>query len=188
MKNKFLFLSMLIVAMPGFGQGVFSNQTNFVLEKVVQEYTSQFKNIKGEVINKSKVSTACKSTLTIPGAVSTTITQSVAEDQQVLVWESVLYTGPDFTTAKARYETLFSQIKNTIIKPAGEKALIVNGLYLNPSADKIFNTIQFDLLPANGTLQKVNIELVLQKDAGKWKVVLSVNDKGRTEAGGIVIK
>ena len=69
MKNITLFLSILIVAMPGFGQGVFSNQTNFVLEKVVQEYTSQFKNIKGEVINKSKASTAYKSTLAIPGAV-----------------------------------------------------------------------------------------------------------------------
>ncbi len=188
MKNITLFLFIVMIGMPGFGQGVFSNQTNFTLERVVQEYASQFKNIKGEVINKSKASTAYKSTLSIPGAVSTTIIQSATEEHQVLIWESVLYTGPDFNTAKTRYETLFNQIKNTIIKPAGEKPLIVNGLYLNPSSDKIFNTIQFDLLPANGPLQKVNIDLVLQNEAGKWQIVLSVDDKGRTDAGGIVIK
>ena len=188
MKNVLLFLTIVVFSIPGFAQGVFSNQTNFVLEKVVQEYTSQFRNIRGEIINKSKASTAYKSTLAIPGAVSTTITQTIAEDRQVLAWETVLYTGPDFNTAKARYETLFNQIKNTIIKPAGEKPLIVNGLYLNPSADKNLNTIQFDLLPANSSLQKVNIDLVLQHEAGKWQIVLSVADKGRTEAGGIVIK
>lgn len=188
MKNTCLLLAILAVAAPGFGQGVFSNQTNYILEKVVQEYTSQFKNIRGEVINKSAASSAYKSTLTIPGAISTTITQAVAEEHEVLSWESVLYTGTDFSTAKARYENLFNQIKNTIIKPAGEKPLIVNGLYLNPSSDKIFNTIQFDLLPANGPLQKINIDLVLQHEGSKWQIVLSVADKARTDAAGIVIK
>jgi hypothetical protein len=188
MKNILLFLPILFLGAPGFAQGVFSNQTNFTLEKVVQEYASQFKNIKGELLSSRQGASAYKSTLTIPGAVSTTITQSVAEDRQVISWESVLYTGKDFNTAKTRFETLFNQIKNTIIKPIGEKPLIVNGLYMNPSADKIYNTVQFDLLPANGPLQKVNIDLVLQNESGKWQIVLCVYDRERTASGGIVVK
>lgn len=181
MKNILLLLLMFSAGNTCMSQGVFSNQTNNILEKVVQDYPGQFKNIKGEVLSSRSGSTEYKSTISIPGAVSTTITQSVVAHKQTVSWQSVIYTGGEFSAAKNRFEELFNQIKNTIIKPEGGNAAIVNGLYMNPSEDKTFTTIQFDLLPATGFMQKINIDLMLKNSGGQWKIILSVYDKDMKE-------
>jgi hypothetical protein len=189
MKNILLFLPMLFAVVASTAQGVFSNQTNFMLEKVVQDYPSQFKNIRGKLLASEAASEKYASTLAIPGAISTTIIESKQADKPVVCWQSVLYVNTDFAIAKGRFENLFEQIKNTIIKPVDEKPVIVNGLFINPHPDKIFTTIQFDLLPPVSAVQKVNIDLVMQHTGSQWQIVLSVYDKERTaDAGGIVIK
>ncbi len=181
MKNIILLLLISSFGSTCISQGVFSNQTNKTLEKVVQDYPSQFKNIRGELLLSRPGSAAYKSTIAIPGAVSTTITQSAVAHKQTVSWQSVVYSGNEFNAAKNRFEELFNQIKNTIIKPEGEKAAIINGLYINPSEDKTFTTIQFDLLPATRLMQKVNIDLTLKNDGGQWKITLSVSDKDMKE-------
>ncbi|MEP7279021.1 MAG: hypothetical protein ABI813_10285 [Bacteroidota bacterium] len=180
MKN-ILLLFLLYVSAAGSAQGVFSNQTNSTLEKVVKDYPSEFKNIRGELISAGPGSAEYKSTLTIPGAVSTTILQSALAQKQVVRWQSVVFSGNEFDAAKNRFEALFNQIKNTIIKPEGEKAVIVNGLYLSPSADKTVTTIQFDLMPPMGFMQNINIDLVLRNTGHKWNIILSVYDREMKE-------
>ena len=162
MKNILLLLLMFSAGNTCISQGVFSNQTNNILEKVVQDYPSQFKNIKGEVVSSKSGSTEYKSTISIPGAVSTTITQSVAAHKQTVSWQSVFIPAKNFLRLKPGSKNLFNQIKNTIIKPQGGKAAIVNGLYMDPSEDKTFTTIQFDLLPATGFCKRYNIDLMLR--------------------------
>ena len=187
MKSILLLLPIFVFGATGKAQGVFSNQTNFILEKVVQEYASQFSNIKGDRLSSAAGGSTYSSTLAIPGAVSTVISEAATAQKKIMAWQSVLYSGTEFSTAKGRFETLFDQIKNTIIKPVGEKPVIVNGLFQNPSADKLYNTIQFDMLPAGGSMQKLNIDLILQHEGSKWLIVLSVSDKERTDAGAAVV-
>jgi hypothetical protein len=188
MKNTLLLLLIFSFNCACRSQGVFSNQTNNTLEKVVQDYPSQFKNIKGELLSSRPGSEEYKSTIAIPGAISTTITQLAVGHKQTVSWQSVIYAGNTFTAAKDRYEELFNQIKNTIIKPQGGKAAIVNGLYMNPSEDKTFNTIQFDLMPANVLLQKVNIDLILKNTGTQWQIILSVYDRDIKETEALTTK
>ena len=115
MKNINLLLLILSVYSSTIAQGVFSNQTNNTLEKVVQDYPRQFKNIKGELLSSKPGSAEYKSIITIPGAVSTTITQAAVSHKQIVSWQSVLYSSNEFGAAKAHFEELFNQIKNTII-------------------------------------------------------------------------
>jgi len=61
-------------------------------------------------------------------------------------------------------------------------------MYIDPSADKTYTTIQFDLLPPSGAMQKLNIDLVLKNTNGQWKIVLSVYDKDRKETEAMVVK
>ncbi|MEO5682831.1 MAG: hypothetical protein ABIQ88_09325 [Chitinophagaceae bacterium] len=177
MKNSSALLLILLFSTCSIAQGVFSNQTNYTLEKVVQDYPSQFKNIRGELISSGAGAEAYKSTIAIPGALTTTITQSAANQKQVLSWESVLYKGSDFKAASSRFEQLFNQIKNTIIKPRGERAVIVNGMYASPSAEMAVSTIQFDMLPPTVLLQKMNIDLTMQNSGSQWTISLRVYDK-----------
>lgn len=188
MKTTCMLLFILFLYAPIFAQGVFRNQTSSALEKVVQDYPSHFKNIRGELLASVQGSSQYKSNVSIPGALSTSITQSAAASKQLLSWESVVFAGTDFNTVKTHFEELFNQIKNTIIKPTGEKAVIVNGMYMDPSEDKTFTTIQFDLLPASGMMQKLNIDLAMRSVGKEWKIVLSVYDKDRSEPGNMLVK
>ena len=188
MKNISLLLLISFWSCACAAQGVFANKTNAILEKVVQDYPSQFKNIKGELLSSAPGLTEYKSTITIPGAVSTTITQSAVAHKQVLSWQSVVYSGTEFNAAKGRFEELFNQIKNTIIKPEGESPVIIDGQYNNPAEDKASTSILFDLLPATGAMQKINIGLMLKNTSGEWKIILSVYDKDGKETEAIVVK
>jgi len=177
MKNTCLLLSLVIFAISSQAQGVFSNQTNSTLEKVVKDYPSQFKNIRGEQVSTTAGTTEYKSTIAVPGAVSTVIIQAGNNHKSTTSWQSVLYAGNNFGDAKTHFEALYNQIKNTIIKPEGGKAVIVNGMYTDPSADNTFTTIQFDLLPPIGVMQQVCIDLILKNTGKQWKICLNVYDK-----------
>jgi len=177
MKNTCLFLLLFSICFTCCAQGVFSNQTNSTLEKVVKDYPSQFKNIKGELLSSNGSATEYKSIIAIPGAVSTVITESVVAHKSAVSWQSILYAGNTFSGARSRFEELFNQIKNTIVKPDGGKAVIVNGMYIDPSENNTFTTIQFDLLPATGIMQEVCVDLVLRNTGKQWKIFLNVYDK-----------
>ncbi len=188
MKNILTLLLILFFGASVPAQGVFRNQTNNTLEKVVQDFPSQFKNIRGELLSSSQGSAEYKSNISIPGAVSTTITQSTNAHKQVLSWQSVVFSGGEFDKAKSRFEELFNQIKNTIIKPEGQKAVIINGMYTDPAESKPVTAIQFDLLPATGLMRQVNIDLVMKNTGNQWKIVLSVYDKDRKDADFVIAK
>lgn len=177
MKNIYLLLFLIPCVQLCIAQGVFTNQTNNALEKVVKDYPSQFKNIKGELVSSSGSTTEYKSTISIPGAVSTSIVQTGSEQKQSVSWHSVVCTAKDFATASRRFEETFNQIKNTVIKPAGANAVIVNGVYMDPSPEKTFSAIQFDLMPSNRLMQNVSIDLVLTNTGKQWEIILNVYDK-----------
>ncbi len=177
MKNYIFLTLLLLPGLAGRCQGVFNNQTNNVLEKVVQDFPKQFRNIKGELVSTSAGQAEYTSAISIPGALSTNIIQTSANHNQALCWQTVLYAGTGFDNAKKRFEELFNQIKNTIVKPEGGKAAIVNGFYIDPVERNTFTTIQFDLLPAQASLEKVNIDMLLKNTGHQWKIVLSVYDK-----------
>ncbi|MDE3248041.1 MAG: hypothetical protein KGO82_05255 [Bacteroidota bacterium] len=186
MKNAWLFCLALCLAITGYSQGVFSNQTNFILEKVVQEYSTQFAGIKGKPLP-AAADPSFASTLSIPGAISTTIIESTQKEKPAHCWQSVLFANDNFGTASAKFETLFNQIRNTIIKPVDEKPVIVNGLFVRPSQDKLWTTIQFDMLPPSGIAQKLNIDLVLYHRQTQWEIILTVYDKERTANGALAV-
>jgi len=177
-----------LLAAPCMAQGVFRNQVNNTLEKVVQDYPSQFQNIRGERLPSDQGAMAFKSNIAIPGAVSTTITQSADNQKQLLSWKSVVYSTTEFNQARNRFEETFNQIKNTIIRAQGEKAVIVNGMYINPSADQTYTIIQFDLLPPSGIMQKVNIDLSMENTGTRWEIVLNVYDKERNNNMATIVK
>jgi len=188
MKNTSLLLVILFATVTSNAQGVFKNKVNTALEKVVQDYPSHFTNIKGEQLSSRQGAAEYKSNIVIPGALSTSITQQEASQHSNITWQSVLFTSSEFGQARTQFEELFNQIKNTVIRAPGEKAVIVNGMYIDPSADKNFTAVQFDLLPAAGLMQKLNIDLLLENTGSQWQILLTVTDKERKDGGAIVVK
>ena len=99
MRNLFLTLSPVLLSATLSAQGVFSNRTQVVLEKVIQDYPNHFYNIKGELISQAMQSSRYKSTLQLPGAQSTVITVS----SHTQGWSCVVLETKRFKEASDRF-------------------------------------------------------------------------------------
>jgi hypothetical protein len=160
-------------------QGVFSNKTQVVLEKVIQDYPNHFYNIKGELISQALQTSRYKSTLQLPGAESTVIT--VSGGSQGSDWSSVVLQTKNFSEARDRFATIYGQLSNSIITASGQKTFILSGQYETPTEDRKSTAIVFSLLPGVGEMKKLKVELALRQEQNEWKIELSVEDKDEAQ-------
>lgn len=177
MKGLTVFL-LLTIPNTVFAQGAFTNHTHSALQKVINDYPNNFRNIKGNLINEDPQSTDYSSTVQIPGSINTVITRyNASENKEIYSWKCLLLESEDFEVVSQKYKDLFNQIKNSIIKIDGEKPFILNGTYEVPTEEKRFATSAFYLLPATGDMKKLKVELSLQYYVTEWKVALLVYDQ-----------
>lgn len=166
-----LILALLLSLCAG-AQGVFSNKTNAALKMVIEDYPNHFSNIKGDHISTYEPAVNYKSKVIIPGSVNCMLTQY--KTNETYSWTCELFSSADFQKAKTRFNDLYNEIHNTIIKLDGEKPAILNGQYAAPEKDRKHNTIIFHFLPSKGIIQKLHVEMQLQSEGGDWKIILKV--------------
>jgi hypothetical protein len=179
MRSSILALIPVLLAATVSAQGVFSNKTQVVLEKVIQDYPNHFYNIKGELISQALQSSRYKSTLQLPGAESTVIT--VSSGSQGSGWFCVVMETRDFGEARDRFAALYGQLSNSIITAGGRKTFILSGQYETPAEDRKSTSIVFSLLPGVGDMKKVKVSLTLRQEQSGWKILLSVDDKDEAQ-------
>jgi hypothetical protein len=179
MRSAILTLTPVLLSATLSAQGVFSNKTQVVLEKVIQDYPNHFYNIKGELISQALQSSRYKSTLQLPGAESTVIT--VSSGNQGSGWSCVVMETKSFTEARERFAAIYGQLSNSIITAGGQKTYILSGQYETPTEEKKSTCIVFSLLPGVGEMKKLKVELTLRQEQNGWKIQLSVDDKDEAQ-------
>src|SRR5688572_4296957 len=171
----------LLLAMPFYAasqQSAFTNQTHTTLQKVINDYPNQFRNIKGAVIVENPQTTDYVSIVQIPGSVNTVITKySASGDDEIYSWKCVMLESEDFEAVSKKYREIFNQMKNSIIKLDGNKPFILNGSFEEPTEEKRFISTPFTLVPASGDLKKLRVELTIEYLVTEWKVSLLVYDQ-----------
>jgi hypothetical protein len=175
MKTVILAIIVVACSVDLSAQGVFSNATNTALEKVIQDYPNQFRNIKGSVLIQNAQATDFESSIKIPGSISCIVSQSNSS-RKTMSWKAELVTSSNFSEASTKYTDLYNQIKNTIIKIQGSKPYILNGQYAAPEKSKSYQAVVFDMLPSAGELQKIKVEISLEQVGSNWKLQLSIYD------------
>ena len=166
-------------------QGVFSNHTQTVLEKVIQDYPNHFYNIKGEQIAQAKQGVQYTSTVQLPGASSTVITLTGGAQSSGERWACTLTKGENFEQARARFKEVYTQLSNCIIRNNARKTFILTGQYEDPEPEKKQALVQFSLLPAVGDLKNVHVVLCMKQEGSAWYIALSVDDRNyRDESQG----
>jgi len=179
MKNVSL-LILLSVCLKVSAQGVFTNQTNSAIEKVIQDYPNQFRNITGALLIEKQQTADYQSNIQIPGAVSCQVIKYNSSKKE-LCWRAELLQTNNFEEARALYKNIYNQIRNSIVKIEGEKPYILNGQYDVPDERKRNHSIVFSMLPAVGDMQKLKVELSLMQQGTSWKVVVVVHDQDDKE-------
>jgi hypothetical protein len=179
MRSAILTLTPVLLSATLSAQGVFSNKTQVVLEKVIQDYPNHFYNIKGELISQALQTSRYRSTLQLPGAESTVIT--VSSGSRGSDWSCVVLDTKSFTEARDRFAAIYGQLSNSIITAGGQKTFILSGQYETPAEDKKSTSIVFSLLPGVGEMKKIKVELMLRQENSGWKILLSVDDKDEAQ-------
>ena len=180
MRNMLLTFAPVLFAATLTAQGVFSNKTQTVLEKVIQDYPNHFYNIKGELISQATQTARYRSTLQLPGSASSTITLNTANASASGWTCTVLETG-NFETAKSRYAEIYAQLSNSIITSGNQKTFILSGQYETPAEDRKSTHVVFSLLPGVGDMKNLKVDLFLHEEEKVWKILLSVQDKDAKE-------
>lgn len=166
----------MLVCLKGSAQGVFANQTNSAIEKVIQDYPNQFKNITGALVLEKQQTADYQSSIQIPGALSCQVIKYNSGRKEIY-WRAELLETRKFEEAKRLYKDIYNQIRNSIVKIEGEKPYILNGQYDIPDERKGFHSVVFSMLPSVGEMQKLKVELSLVRHATDWKVVIVVHDQ-----------
>src|SRR5580704_19423357 len=104
MRNSLLTMAPVLLSATLSAQGVFSNKTQVVLEKVIQDYPNHFYNIKGELISQALQSSRYKSTIQLPGAQSTVVT--VSTGSQGSDWSCTVLQTKNCTEARDRFAAI----------------------------------------------------------------------------------
>jgi len=179
MKSIITLVILVIATFSAVSQGVFTNDVNSALQKVIQDYPNHFVNIKGAQVMGNNQRVQYHSNVEVPGSLISVVTQYSASQKGLYSWKCVMMESEQFAEAKTRFTELYNQIRNTIVKIEGEKPFILNGKFETPTDDRKFTTVIFQLLPATGKMQKLKVELTLQQYLNDWKVTLSVYDQER---------
>ena len=177
MRNIILTLvPMMLLSVIISAQGVFSNKTQSILEKVIQDYPNRFYNIKGERIQQTRQATEFRSTVQLPGSSSSIVTLYNATRNEDYSWTCAVSGIEGFDKAKNRFREIFGQISNSIITTTGQKTFILTGQYEEPAEEKKCTRIVFSLLPGVGEEKKLKVELSMHEESNAWKITLSVYD------------
>jgi len=179
MRNIILTIATVLLSGALMAQGVFSNKTQSVLEKVIQDYPNHFHNIKGELISQVQKTAEYKSTLQLPGSPSCMIVLtggSEAVASEGYSWTCTVLEAESFEKARERFHDIYGQLSNSIITSGKQKTFILNGQYEDPASDKKSTRVVFSLLPAVGDMKKLRVELLLVNEEKGYKILLSVND------------
>jgi hypothetical protein len=183
MRNIFLTIAALVLVIGLSAQGVFSNKTHSVLERVIQDYPNRFYNIKGELISQTHQTAEFKSTIQVPGSSSTVITRYTVLKSEDYTWSSTVFEAAGFEEAKNKFKEIYGQITNSIVTTADRKTFILSGQYEEPGEDKKITHVIFSLLPGVGEEKKLKVGLSLCQEAGgRWKITLCVYDQSGEEA------
>jgi len=177
MKCVLLLLAVGLIFIHAYPQGVFNNSTTSTLQKVIEDYPNSFRQIKGENISNECKASSYSSKVQMPGASNCVIIEYKGGKKEVYAWKCDLVEAGDFNRVRDQFKNFYGSIKNSIIKIEGQQPFILNGKYESPAADKDFTSVIFELLPSSGELQKLKVELRIQRRMNKWRIVLSVYEQ-----------
>jgi hypothetical protein len=154
-----------------------ANTISTDVKKVIDDYPSHFDNIKGEVIIQNPQSTDYVCNFKVSGAEECTITRYTGKKNLVSSWQAVMLTTESFDEAKKKFKTLYGQLNNLALK-----TMHLKGEYESPVEEKKFTSVLFTFDPADESVRKLRVELILEAEQMDWKVKVLVYDRDRDDS------
>lgn len=146
------------------------------IKKVIEDYPAHFDNIMGAPIIKNPQSTDYQCNFKVNGAEECTITRYTGKKNLISSWQAVMLTTENFEEAQKKFKSLYTQINNLSLR-----AMHLKGVYEAPAEEKKFTSVLFSFDPADESIKKLKVELVIEAEGMDWKVKLLVYDRNRAD-------
>lgn len=173
---------LLLSVLPSSAQfrALVNNNLRNDIQKVVAEYTMDFQNIRGEVLNQNPQSVEYASNLKLYDAQECRITRYSSGAKPIYSWQALMFTSEEFETASKKYKWLFNQLKGLNVYYIRDQYTL-KGDYEAPDESKKFTTTCFALQSPPPALKKLKVEIAMQFEFPEWKVNLFVYEREKED-------
>ena len=149
-------------------------------QKIVVEYTHNFANICGQVINQNPQTVEYASEIKLGGAQQCVVTKYSSGSKPIYTWQALMFTSEDFETASKKYKWLFSQLKGTNVHYVKDQYTL-QGQFEPADESRKFTTSVLVVNAPPTPLEKLKVEVALLFEFPEWKVNLTVFEKERED-------
>src|SRR5258706_5301043 len=125
------------------------------VKKIIDDYPNHFENVRGEMIIQNPQSTEYQCSVKLNGAEESVITRYSGK-RNFISWHAVMLTTENFDEAKKKFNSLYNQLNNLCIK-----SIRLKGAYESPVEDKKFTSAILSFDPADESLKKLKVEVVM---------------------------
>jgi len=187
MKKTIFFLLYAVITSAVFGQQqppkppspdvAFSDALN----KVVQDYTSNFIHIQGEKMPADMDADAYKSRICIPAALGCKVMRYRSAEDKTANWQAGFYEGESFEEAVKMYKKIYSLVKKAAVKGVATSAAGFDGKLETVDESIGFAVSTLRLKTTNKTYKDLVAEVEITSNFTGWEVRLNVYTKKKIE-------
>jgi len=145
------------------------------VKKIIDDYPNHFETLVGEMIIQNPQSADYQCSLKISGAEESIITR-YSRKKNYISWHAVMLTTENFEEARKKYSSLYNQLNNLSIR-----SMRLKGVYESPAEEKKFTSAVLSFDPADETLKKLKVEVMMEAEQMEWKVKLLIYDRERED-------
>jgi hypothetical protein len=190
MKNYLLTAigSLIVLCSPGqlLKKNVLNSHTAFAdsLNKIVNDYPNNFKNIQGVLLPQEIDADAYQSVAGLPGASNCIIKRYHSLVDNSASWQAVLYNGDNFEAARKAYKSIFTQVKKTNIKTTGNHIASFAGELQTVEENMRFAVSSLRLKATDEVFAQFAADIELVGNYDGWQVHLNIYRKKKDTEGG----
>lgn len=147
------------------------------LNKVIQDYTSNFVHIQGSKMPVDVDADSYKSKICLPAAIGCKIMRYRSIEDNSANWQAGLYEGESFEDAFKLYKKVFSQVKKTAVKGVATSSAGFDGKMESVDENIGFAVSTLRLKTTNRAYKDLVVEVEMASNYTSWEVKLNVYTK-----------
>ncbi len=151
------------------------------LNKVIQDFTSNFIHIQGAKMPADVDADTYKSKVCVPAALGCKVMRYRSAQDKSASWQAGLYDGESFEEAVKIYKKVFSQVKKTSVRGVATTAAGFDGKLQAVDENVGFAVSTLRLKTTNKTFKDMVAEVEITSNFTGWEVRLNVYTKKMVE-------
>ncbi|MCG7858540.1 hypothetical protein [Flavihumibacter sp.] len=150
---------------PGFDEAI---------QAVIFDYSTNFRNIQGPLVNDEAEYEKYASLVELPGAEQSIITRFHSVEDTTASWQAIMLSTEEYDEAASQYKKLCQQMKATKLSLPDGSQVQFRSDYQPPSSENKF-TSSFYYLPQADEVYNVRVEVELIALLGEFKVQINIH-------------